>query len=57
MDDAIDYKALLKKYMQMILEENGVTFVQSVGFWATKTKFSPLEEAALDNMHDEVCDE
>lgn len=57
MTDAIDYKALLKKYMQLVLEEEGITFVREVGGWSNDVQFTALEEAALKNMDDEVCDD
>ena len=54
-DDVIDYKALLRKYMQHILDMEGITFVTYAP--EGDVTFTALEMAALQNMHDEVCDE
>lgn len=60
-EKALDYKALLKKYMRHVNNCEGVTFVEYINTDDSATEsdvqFDPLEVVALRNMHDEVTDE
>lgn len=59
-DDAIDYKALLKKYMQHVMDSGCSTYVcyiLSDGQTDQGYPFTPIEVAALRKMNDEVRDE
>jgi hypothetical protein len=55
MEDAIDYKALLRKYMRHVLDTEGVTFVDYLDI--DDSDFTPVEVAALQNMDEEIDDE
>ena len=51
----IDYKELLKKYMDHIVKCEGITFVGDIG--DTSAKFSFEEAQVLKSMAREVIDE
>lgn len=45
----IDYRTLLKKYINLVAEEEGVTFIR----WASSPDFTPEEIAALKEVEAE----
>lgn len=52
MEDAIDYKVLLRKYMDALFRLEG-DVLSPDAVWGT----SPAEKAVLEAMSKEVCDE
>lgn len=53
MEEAIDYKALLKKYMSLVIDSEGCDYL----FRAREPDFTALELVVLQNMSDELSDE
>lgn len=50
MNDEIDYRVLLKKYMKLVGHEEGVTFVNH----AYEPDFDRVEIAVLENIETEI---
>lgn len=50
----VDHRELLRKYMRMVCDLEGVTFVASLGLGESDVEFTELEKAALQNMAKEI---
>lgn len=50
MNDEIDYRALLKKYMKLVEQEEGVTFVSR----ACEPEFERVEMGVLETIETEI---
>lgn len=56
-EKVIDYKALLKKYMRLIRDEEGSTFLGSIGNSSNDVWFTQEEVAELNAIRGEIRDE
>lgn len=54
MSDPIDYESLLRRYMQLILLNEGVTYLSYLGNHANEPEFSTVELEALKKLETDL---
>lgn len=52
----MDYKELLKKYMQHVQSCESITFVDHIGSYRTEVDFTDAEKAELGRIEDELSE-